>query len=104
MATDIFVYSNTHLDVARDVLEEELESLLGDSGEVTGGGSGAEGWNIDLLIHDDDSLDTLVSRIIAFLREWNVPRDTYLQIIPPDWTPDSGVEQWRKNVYPGNNT
>ncbi len=84
MATDIFIYSEAYMNDARGALEDDLEVLLGNVGEVTGGGLGASGWNIDLVIHDDDLADDWIPKIVTFLRQWGVPCETYLQIVPPD--------------------
>ena len=45
---ELFLYSSTPLEDARDVLEDAIEEHLGHGAEITGGGSGIKGWNIDI--------------------------------------------------------
>jgi hypothetical protein len=80
MPTDVFIYAKAPLKDARGALEDDLESFLGASGEVTGGGAGASGWNIDLEFSEIASGE--LARLREFLVEWGVPRDTYLRVVP----------------------
>ena len=85
MAVTVHIYSAQLLSEPRSGLEDDLEEFLGPAGEVTGGGAGATGWNIDLALIDDASADDGIERLAAFLREWGVPDDTYLKVFSADW-------------------
>jgi len=52
MATTVFIYSHQRPSEPRGDLEDDLDSLLSGAGEVTGGGGGRDGWNIDLSFRD----------------------------------------------------
>jgi hypothetical protein len=80
MPTDVFIYSKAPLKDARGALEDDIESFLGPSGEVTGGGGGASGWNVDLELSEIASGELVRPR--EFLVEWGVPRDTFLRVVP----------------------
>jgi hypothetical protein len=60
---DVFIYFPPNLGTARDEIEEALEDSLGEVAEVTGGGSGQAGSNVDLVFNDlvpaDKALDIL---------------------------------------------
>lgn len=77
-SANIYIYSKLPLNTARIDLEDELEAILGEEGECTGGGSGAPGWNIDLEIHDSRHLAKWMKQLATYLRVWGVPPDTYL--------------------------
>ncbi len=64
-------------------LEEELEDLLGDAGEVGDGGSGSMGWDVNLELFDDAEVQPWVEKLTAFLRTWGAPADTAIIIYPP---------------------
>jgi hypothetical protein len=97
MATVIYIYSTRSLKEPRGGLEDDLEDAFGDVLEVTGGGGGIRGWNIDLELADDETLEHVLPRLVRFLREWGVPEDTYLNIYPPDW--EEGQEPRRVDVF-----
>jgi hypothetical protein len=80
-AIEIFINSFCPLGFAKSELEDDIEDLLGDFGEVTGGGSGRAGWNIDIEIFNNENLDQFQQKIIKLLRNRDVPSDTYLQIV-----------------------
>lgn len=86
MATAVYMYSSLplHCD-GRDVLEDDPGEFLGTAGEVTGGGSGDRGWNLDLMVFDDVSVERWIERLTDFLRSWGAPVDTYFQVYPPVW-------------------
>ena len=87
MATDVFIYSSFPLRDARQGLEDDLDDMLGDAGEVTGGGSGGAGWNIDVEILVEAEANSLVSQIAAFLRDYPVPSDTHMNVAVADGLP-----------------
>jgi hypothetical protein len=62
-------------------LEEDIESAFAGNVEITGGGSGSMGWNVDLLLHHEAALEPQIERLRAFLSNWGVPQDTSLSVI-----------------------
>ena len=97
MANAIYIYSERSLREARGSLEDDLEDFLGEAGEVTGGGGGERGWNIDLELFEDESAEQWIERLVVFLREWGVPEDAYLKVFPDDWV--QGTEPRRVAVF-----
>jgi hypothetical protein len=81
----IHIYSSQPLNSARGNLEDDLDDMLGAAGEVTGGGSGKRGWNIDLEIYEDDKFQDWLRDVIAFLKRQDVPVDTYLDTESGKW-------------------
>jgi hypothetical protein len=79
MSVDIFIYFSVRLKTPRDVIEDALQRCLGDRGEVTGGGIGDRGANIDIEVLDEDGR-TVVSDIEQVLKELGVPEDTWLVV------------------------
>ena len=77
---DVFVYSSPRLAVPRDEIEDARQEHLGNRGEITGGGSGHRGANIDVEVFDDESSAELLLGIKRILRHLGVPQDTYLDI------------------------
>lgn len=75
---DLFIYLPGEYEVSRDEIEELLEAVLADSGEVTGGGSGAFGQNIDIEIFDDEIASDVMSEIRRALIDFGVPAETEL--------------------------
>ena len=73
---DIFVYFSLSEEIYLGELEDTIDDLLGDNGEVTGSGIGINGGNIDIEIYDKTVLDILIEE----LRKQNLPSDTYLVI------------------------
>ncbi|MDQ8192630.1 hypothetical protein [Roseibacillus persicicus] len=45
---ELFLSCSTFLGYGRDVLEDAVEEYLGSKAEVTGGGAGNRGWNVDI--------------------------------------------------------
>jgi hypothetical protein len=45
---ELFLSCSTPLGHGRDVLEDAVEDYLGRDAEVTGGGGGIRGWNVDI--------------------------------------------------------
>ena len=98
MSVEIHIYCpRGKSGVARGDLEFDLEEFLGTAGEITGGGSGIEGFNIDLALAEGENWESWVARIRDFLRQQKVRPGTYFNVFPPDWTP--GMEHRRVEVY-----
>lgn len=92
----IFLYSQLPLPEPRGGLEDDLVDFLAEDGEVTGGGGGSPGWNIDVQLSERADTDKVLEGLIVFLRGWPVPKDTYLKI----YHDDSEAELERRLVYP----
>ncbi|HUO10947.1 MAG TPA: hypothetical protein VM008_21785 [Phycisphaerae bacterium] len=77
----VFIYFNEPLTVARDEIEDAIEVVLNDKGEVTGGGSGNLGSNIDVEVFDE-SLDEVktFALIQSALRRFRIPKSTSIVI------------------------
>ncbi|MCP2728228.1 hypothetical protein [Limnofasciculus baicalensis] len=75
----IFIYFYSRLNIGRSAIEDDLDEILGDKGEVTGGGSGISGSNIDIDIYEGSATDFL-EPIRSILKEFNVPTDTVIVI------------------------
>lgn len=75
----ISIYFNSKLSIGRSAIEDDLDDILGDKGEVTGGGSGISGSNIDIDIYDGIAADFL-EPIKNILQEMKVPSDTVIVI------------------------
>ena len=76
---DIFIYFS-QLSVPRDVVEDALQDCLGDRGEVTGGGLGNRGANIDIEVFSDQDGPLILCEMKRTLRGMDVPQDTWLVI------------------------
>jgi hypothetical protein len=99
MLPEIHIYSRMDLDGrSRGDLEEDIYAHFQAELEVTGGGEGQDGWNIDLQLASEDAcMEPLVSSLVAFLRRWSVPPDTILNVFSSDWS--EGQSPARVNVY-----
>jgi len=73
---DIFIYFELEEDVDIDDLEEEIDEILGDEGEVTGRGMGISGGNIDVELFDE----TILEDFLKALRKLEFPQDAYYVI------------------------
>ena len=62
-------------------LEEDIESFFDGRVEITGGGSGSMGWNVDLLLRYELPLEQQIEKLRTFLSNWGVPNDTSLSVI-----------------------
>jgi hypothetical protein len=60
---DVFIYFPAGIDVEKDVIEDALDDAIGDLGEVTGGGIGESGMNIDLDVEDEVAPEEIVGLI-----------------------------------------
>jgi hypothetical protein len=87
MSTEIYIYSKVYspaiLSEGRGGLEDDLQDFMGDAGEITGGGGGDRGWNVDLEVTAD--AEVWLERICEFLRQWGVAEDTHLCVYPDGW-------------------
>jgi hypothetical protein len=72
MSMDVFIYFAPDIDVEKDVIEDALDDAIGELGEVTGGGSGEKGMNIDLDVEDDADPGELVDLIRGALKSLGV--------------------------------
>jgi hypothetical protein len=97
MPAAIYFYSRLPLREARGGLEDDLEEALLGVVEVTGGGGGQSGWNIDLEVCDEVSVEEASENLSAFLQNWGVPKDTYLKVYADDWA--EGQEPQELEVF-----
>jgi len=87
MATAIYIYSKQRLGEPRGDLEDDLDAFLGGAGEVTGGGGGEAGWNVEVLLDDATYAEPWVDRLAEFLRDRGVPEDTHFDVVSEDQQP-----------------
>ena len=92
MPAQLHIYSGDALDRDLSELEADLESWLGNAGEITGTGSGRLGWNIDVELADGQNIERCVAQLFAALSSSpvGVPRDTYFRVFPPVWVEGTG--------------
>jgi hypothetical protein len=76
---EVFIYYHSQLGVPRGDIEIELEKLLAGRGEVTGGGGGVTGGNIDLEIDSDDP-GQVVEEVRQLLRTLGLPANTVVDV------------------------
>ena len=69
---DVFIYFPPNLGVDKDEIEDALDEAIGDIGEVSGGGIGQKGMNIDLDVEDDADPEELADLVRATLARLNV--------------------------------
>lgn len=72
----IFIYFELNEDIDIDDLEESIDEILGDEGEVTGRGMGISGGNLDIELFEETILEDFLKK----LRELEFPQDTYYVI------------------------
>jgi len=70
---DVFIYFPAGIDVEKDVIEDTLDEAIGERGEVTGGGIGEMGMNIDLDVEDDVTPEEILTVIRGALAELQAP-------------------------------
>ncbi len=100
MAPEIHIYSKLDLGQSRGNLEDDVQDRFEDDIEVSGGGQGESGWNVDLELLDEDAdVHRFAKKLVKFLQKWGVPRDTYLKVFTSDWK--EGQEAERINVFGG---
>lgn len=75
----VFIYYFSALGVPRDEIESQIEDFLGSRGEVTGGGGGNSGGNVDVEIEGDDALQVLQD-LMKFLRTLGLPNNTIVDV------------------------
>lgn len=77
---DIFIYFSADPNIERDFVEERLEEILEGKGEVTGGGAGIDGANIDIELEKGSGNEETIEAIETELIRLKMPDDTYLVI------------------------
>jgi hypothetical protein len=78
---DVFIYAQPGFGRARDELEDAINGVLGDRGEVVGSGAGASGANIDIeIFSDNEPIGPIVEGLRRVLAESCVPRSTMIVI------------------------
>jgi hypothetical protein len=98
MAPEIHIYSNLHLGQSCGNLEDDIQAHFEGDIEVSGGGQGQAGWNVDLELLDEEAdVHRFAKKLIKFLLKWGVPRDTYLKVFTSDWK--DGQEAERIDVF-----
>lgn len=75
----ISIYFYSKLSMGRSAIEDDLDEILEDKGEVTGGGSGISGSHIDIDIYQGSAAD-FIEPIRSVLKELDVPDDTVIVI------------------------
>lgn len=70
---EFYLYFAYEEAVDLDDLEEAIDALLGDTGEVTGRGMGISGGNIDIEVYDKE----ILVHLLEGLRRLKLPKDTY---------------------------
>jgi hypothetical protein len=73
MGTAVYVYLRPGLPLGRDELEDMIDDFLGERGEVTGGGAGPAGSNIDIDVRHEADVAAVVDGVLGILRDTNVP-------------------------------
>ena len=63
----IHAYGKRPLGVARQDVEDDISDTLDGFAEVTGGGAGIAGWNIDVEVCDGEQLEHCYDEICAAL-------------------------------------
>jgi hypothetical protein len=98
VGAEIHIYCPTGKGgAARGDLEYDLEAFLAGNGEITGGGSGVERYNIDVELAEGADWEEWVVRIRDFLRQQEARHGTFFNVFPPDW--ERGMEYRRVEVY-----
>ena len=65
----------------RSDLEDELEDWLDGRAEVSGGGSGADGWDIDLDVPSATVPEEFVQALLEFLRSHGASPDVKVRVV-----------------------
>lgn len=71
---DIYIYFGQVEDIGD--LEDRIDEVLGDRGEVTGSGIGVSGGNIDIELYDE----TMLEYFLDAIRELEFLTNTYYVI------------------------
>ena len=78
---DVFIYFPDRLPYGRDELEDALNEALDGLGEVSGGGSGETGSNIDIEIFDEELTKSQIAALVRdALSTYNLPPSCYMTI------------------------
>jgi hypothetical protein len=78
------VYISGSLPLEREDIEDALTSVLGDDGEIVGGGSGLSMVNVDIEVFESGQSGDALKRIALALRGLGLPGDTLLKTTDPD--------------------
>ncbi|MEV4365385.1 hypothetical protein [Nonomuraea sp. NPDC049625] len=73
---EVFISWLGGAQVGKADIEDLIEDILGDQGEVTGGGEGDTGGNIDIEIFEDADAERLVSEIVKAI-SGHLPKNAY---------------------------
>lgn len=73
---EIYIYFGSKEEVNIGDLEDKIDEILDDKGEVTGSGMGTNGGNLDIEVYDKNIFDNLLIE----LTKLEFPNDTYLII------------------------
>lgn len=63
----IYIYGTGALVDALGSIEDDLQDLLSPHAEVTGSGSGEDGWNIDVEYFEADAVNWVLGKIINII-------------------------------------
>jgi hypothetical protein len=87
MSTNIYVYAGLDEDdeLYRDDLEDALRGLVKGVGQLTGAGSGLEGFNVDLSLPDGEDIDSWTIRIVELLKRLGAGPRTFFEVYPSGW-------------------
>ncbi len=78
---NIFINGSSSLGQARGDVEDEVSEALDEMAEVTGGGAGEAGWNIDIEVHDGRDVEHCVQRVREILLGVGVAAATKISIV-----------------------
>ncbi|MGI5289110.1 hypothetical protein ACQEVF_38005 [Nonomuraea polychroma] len=73
---EVFIYWLGDAWTSRADIEDAIEEVLGDQGEVTGTGAGDTGGNVDIEIFDDADTERLMSEIVQAISD-GLPKNAY---------------------------
>ena len=81
---DVFIYASPGFGRPRDEIEDAIAKFLGYKGEVTGGGSGEDGSNIDIEVFEVENRAPdrawIVEGLRGILKECQSPNDTMIVV------------------------
>lgn len=78
------IYITGEIAIEKDDIEDALADVLGDDGEIVGGGSGLSMINLDIEIFDSVRPMDIVKRIAGAIKDLGLPLDTVLQTAEPN--------------------
>jgi hypothetical protein len=87
MSTNIYLYGGMDEDddLYRDDLEDALRGILMGTGQLTGAGSGVEGFNVDLSLADGEDVDSWTVRLVELLKRLGAGPRTFFEVYPTGW-------------------